>query len=280
MMASLGQLIGPLLAVLLIDRAAIAGPEPNAQAPVFLAATLGAVLALLLSLALPRGHLRKPAAPAEGETRALGFVAAVVSVMGRPGMPFAMMVSMVVISSVDILIMYLPLYGEARNLSVALVGSLLAIRAASSFVSRLFMGRMIDRLGRSGVLALSMAIAGAGLVTIALTDSPVILGTAMVFVGLGLGLGQPMTMAWVASRAPEGERATALAVRLTGNRVALVTTPIVVGAAAGIAGVSVAFWILAAMLGGSALAAIVRPLQSSGGGVQRVSVEVDDQDRA
>jgi len=53
---------------------------------------------------------------------------------------------------------------------------------------------------------------------------------------------------------PEHARSTALAVRLTGNRIGQVATPAAAGVVAGSAGASSVFWLLAAILVASALA--------------------------
>ena len=83
--------------------------------------------------------------------------------------------------------------------------------------------------------------------------APAILVVIMIVVGLGLG--QPMTIAWVANRSPRSERATALGVRLTGNRAALLVVPTMMGAIAGTAGITAIFVVVAFLLGiGAAVA--------------------------
>jgi MFS family permease len=59
--------------------------------------------------------------------------------------------------------------------------------------------------------------------------------------GFGLGIGQPVTMSWVAALAAPGTRATALSVRLMGNRVGQMAVPVLAGLIAGGAG---AGWVL------------------------------------
>jgi MFS family permease len=59
--------------------------------------------------------------------------------------------------------------------------------------------------------------------------------------GFGLGIGQPVTMSWVAALASPGTRATALSVRLMGNRVGQMAVPVIAGLVAGGAG---AGWVL------------------------------------
>jgi len=70
----------------------------------------------------------------------------------------------------------------------------------------------------------------------------------MALIGLVLGIGQPVTMAWVSRSAPERLRATALAARLTGNRLGQSVIPVAVGAATAITGSGAVFVVLAALL--------------------------------
>lgn len=276
MMGSLGHLAGPLIGTSLVTTFSLdVGPPPiaaaNPQAPAFLAAALLTALAFGLAWLLP---WRRPGLSPRGAAREdERLLRAARTVMGQPGMPFAMLVSMIVVSSVDVLVAYMPVYGEVRGLTVSTVGVMLAVRAGASMVSRLFMGYLISRLGRSRLLALSMGAATVGLVILPLAESPLLLAALMVLIGLGLGIGQPMTMAWVANRSPRAQRGIALGVRLTGNRAALVVVPIVVGAVAGAAGVSLIFWLIAALLGVGAvvgyrvtLDAEPPPRQTGGGG--------------
>lgn len=262
-MGSLGHLAGPLIGTSLVTHFALnAGPAPSAagnpQAPAFLAAATLTLVAFGLAWLLP---WRRPAAAAlEAEPERVGILSAAGRVLRRPGMPFAMLVSMIVVSSVDVLLAYLPLYGEVRGLSVTTVGILLAIRAGASMLSRIFMGYLIARLGRNRLLAASMLAAAGGLALLPLVSSPAVLAALMVLIGLGLGIGQPMTMAWIANRSPRAERGIALGVRLTGNRTALVIVPILVGAVAGVTGVSLIFWLIAILLAAGAVVGHRAPL--------------------
>ncbi len=261
-MGSFGHLAGPLLGTFVVAHYATADAgivDGNPQAPAFLAAAAATTVAFALAWLLP---WRRPSHAAQPEATAdVGLLRAARTVLGRPGMAFAMAVSMIVVSSIDILIAYLPLFGEARGIAVGTVGVLLAVRAGASMVSRLFMGYLIERLGRNRLIGLSMALATLGLLALPVVSAPLVLAGLMVLIGLGLGIGQPMTMAWVANRSPRGERGTALGVRLTGNRTALVVVPLAVGAMAGATGISVVFWLMAALLGAGALVGHRAPLE-------------------
>jgi MFS family permease len=196
-------------------------------------------------------------------------------------MTSAMLVSITVISVLDVLVAYLPAYGEAAGLSVATVGALLTVRAAASLVSRLFMPRLIDLMGRGGLLAVSMVMAAAGIVLLPIVSSEPVLFGLMILAGLGLGLGQPMTIAWVANRSPRSERALALGVRVTGNRAALLVVPTLMGALAGATGLAAIWVVLAAALGFGAVVARRTPFDElvadrpGGGGRRRASEPVE-----
>jgi MFS family permease len=68
--------------------------------------------------------------------------------------------------------------------------------------------------------------------------------------GLGfcLGAGQPLSMTTVVRAAPAGARSTALALRLTGNRLGQVAAPASAGLVAGVAGTAAPFVMLGLLL--------------------------------
>ena len=251
---SLGQLVGPSLAAA-IQEAPAFGPE--SERVVFVVGALFSLSAGLATLLIPAGP--RPAAAANAETPG-GFTSAVRRVLSRPGMFAAMYVSITVSSTIDVLAAYLPIYGTVSMLSVQLVGLLLSVRAAATMVSRFGMDYLLTRLGWRRAMVSCLAVSAAMLALIPTTVSPPLLIAIVTVLGLTIGLVQPMTVTWVANMAARGERGTALAVRLTGNRGSLLFVPAVMGAVAGSAGIAAVFWILAAFLGmGSLVGRNARP---------------------
>jgi MFS family permease len=282
---SLGQLIGPLIPAVIVGGATVAvagaavassGPGPpgsvvapgapitapdSPEAVAFLVAAALPATGVLIALFLPRlarGYDR-PARRVEGEPRP-GVLSVTGRVLRRAGMPTAMFVSIVAISANDVLAAYLPAHGEEVGLSVALVGVLLSTRAAATLVSRIFMGQLIRWLGRSRLLGLSMLVAAGALAALPFVRAPAALIALMIVLGVSIGFGQPMTIAWVANRSPRSERGTALAVRITGNRLALVVVPTIMGAIAGAAGISAIFVVMGISLAVGAVLAFTAPL--------------------
>jgi MFS family permease len=286
--ASLGQLIGPAAAGLVLGASVAGGAAVSAsgsgaasapgaaaapttslpaadgvvlnpQAPVFVLGAAMATVALGLALTIPH---RRPRPRPPGEEPSAGLARAAWHVLRRPGMATAMLVSVTVLSSVDVLVAYLPAYGEAIGLPVETVGLLLAVRAGASLLSRLAMGVLIARLGRERLLAASMILAAVGVGALVVVPPTPVLVACMVAAGLGLGLGQPMTIAWVATRSPRRERALALGVRLTGNRASLLVVPTAVGALAGAAGLTSIWLVVAGFLAFGAMAALRTPFDA------------------
>ncbi|GAA5103272.1 MFS transporter [Haloechinothrix salitolerans] len=279
--ASLGQMLGPLLGGWVMG--ASSGPLLADTTAAFLTGggvAVGALLAYGLVVVVLRGSAAfGPSVPETSSSRAAGSRSAPAT-SATPDIPsnrhdadsagrgsalgllrnrqlaVAVFVSFAFISGVDLLIAYLPVYGEHAGLSPSLVGTMLAIRAGLSFVTRLFLDALVRFAGRLVVIVVSAAVATATMLTIVASSGPFMLGVLMVLLGLTLGLGQPLTMTWVVEQAPRRLRATALALRITGNRVAQTTAPALAGGFSSIIGVAGPF-VLAALLLGAAGASVV-----------------------
>jgi MFS family permease len=158
----------------------------------------------------------------------------------------------VVLSAVDITLVYLPALGAERGLAAGFVGLLLTLRAIASMTTRLFLGRLVERLGRRRLMIAAVALAAVATAVAGLPLPPAALAVVVVLMGLGLGVGQPLTMAWLAMAAPPGLRGRAMSLRLTGNRLGQVVIPSAVGAVAAGVGAAGVLWATAA-----ALAAVV-----------------------
>jgi MFS family permease len=224
--ASIGQLVGPAIAGIVAGQGSLAETSR--------ALVVGGVLALIT---VPLALLVRSPATARAVSRAAGSAGpSLVSILRTPGVLRAILVSTTVLSSIDIIVIYLPALGEERLWPASLVGALLALRAASSMAMRIVLGSLAARFGRPLLLSLSMAVSAAALVALPFVASIPLVAFLLVAAGAGLGIGQPMTMSWVASLAPMGARATALSVRLMGNRVGQVALPIAVGTVAAVAG--------------------------------------------
>jgi len=238
---SLGQLVGPLLAGALLSEHAGSLTAASGRA-MFVAAGIAAV-----ATAAAVGAAVGEPEPSEGEVAEArrGRVRDILRVRGVPAGIFA---SVAVLSAADVITAYLPLLGEQRGIDPAVVGVLLAVRAAASIAARIGIGPVVRRAGRIRVIALSMAAAAVAIGAVTLTEESAVLVLLMAVAGYGLGFGQPLSMTMVVQRVPRQAAATALAVRLSGNRLGQVAAPAVAGLVSGRVGVDAVFWMLAGML--------------------------------
>ncbi|MCW3815898.1 MFS transporter [Micromonospora sp. DR5-3] len=225
---SLGQAVGPVLITVLGG----GGLVPDTER-VFAGALAGAGALLATGLLLrPRPQPSAAGRPGRGDRMG--------TVLRMPGLGRAILASLTVLAAVDLLVIYLPALGAEQGIAARVIGVLLALRAGASMVSRLFLGALVERMSRMRLLVGSIAASAVAVAVLAVPLPLWALGVAVVAAGLGLGIGQPLTMSWITLAAPPGARATALALRLSGNRLGQLVVPAGVGlvaASAGVAGV-------------------------------------------
>jgi MFS family permease len=244
-MGSAGQVVGPGLGGFISSLAGGGTQVALLTSTVFLVALVG-VAASLQRWPPPR-NARTTTTP-----RSDAALPAMLRILRLRSMPQAMIASLTVLATIDILVAYVPVYGEANGIPVATVGLLLSARAAASAMSRLAMVPMIRGLGRRRLFLLGMVMPAVALTAFPLATGVPILFVLLAFAGFGLGLGQPMSLAWVTRAAPADSQGIAVGVRLTGNRAGQVALPALVGAIGGATGVGAIFIALGVMLAASA----------------------------
>ncbi|MFD0438542.1 MFS transporter [Streptomyces chartreusis] len=249
--ASLGQLVGPIAAGALIGGPDMAGTSALA---LLVAGAGGAVAVTSL------WRIESPVTA--NSRREQGERVPVQRILRARGVPAGIFISLAVLSATDILTAYLPVVGEHRGIAPAMIGVLLSLRAAATIACRLVLTPLLRLLGRTLLLTVTCLLAALLCAGIALPVPVWALAVMLAVLGFCLGVGQPLSMTTVVQAAPEGARSTALALRLTGNRLGQVAAPASAGLVAGLAGVAAPFVMLGALLlvsAGTALRAPARP---------------------
>jgi MFS family permease len=268
--ASLGHAAGPAWVGITIGERV----TPEGSAIALLGGSVAAALAAIaIALVKPERTGGGAGNSAEaGERRR----ASVGETLRLPGMVPALTAGIVALTAVDLLVAYLPAYGEERSITPQMIGFALAVLALAQMVSRLVLDRLLERFGHAGTLVASVLLAGLVIpALIAPIGEPALL-VIMTIAGLGLGLAQPLTLVWVAIATPPGSRGLAMGVRMGGNRLGQLLIPVAVGATAGQLGVGAIFVTTAALLAGAA-AYVVRerrmltPEIAGGGGAVRAA---------
>ncbi|GAA4038828.1 MFS transporter [Streptomyces shaanxiensis] len=253
--ASLGQLVGPIAAGALIGGRDMAGTSALA----LLVAGAGGAVAFT---SLWRIESRTTAKSGEKQ----GERVPVRRILRARGVPAGIFISLAVLSATDILTAYLPVVGEHRGIAPSVIGLLLSLRAAATIACRLVLTPLLRLLGRTVLLTVTCLLAALLCAGIALPVPVWALALMLAVLGFCLGVGQPLSMTTVVQAAPEGARSTALALRLTGNRLGQVAAPASAGLVAGVAGVAAPFVMLAALLLLSAGVAVRTPKRPEGPG--------------
>ncbi|MGW2287583.1 MFS transporter [Streptomyces phaeochromogenes] len=235
--ASLGQLVGPIAAGALIGGPDMAGTSA-------LALLVAGAVAAVSFVSLWRIEHRDRPKSRTGR----GDRVPVHRILRTRGVPAGIFISLAVLSATDILTAYLPVVGEHRGIAPSVIGLLLSLRAAATIACRLVMTPMLRLLGRAALLSTTCLLGALLCAGIALPVPVWGLAVILALLGFCLGVGQPLSMTTVVQAAPDEARSTALALRLTGNRLGQVAAPAAAGLVAGVAGVAAPFVMLGALL--------------------------------
>ncbi len=169
-----------------------------------------------------------------------------------PGLTTIMMVSVVTVVAQDLIVVYLPLLGAERKMSVDAVGTMLAIRAAASMASRLIFARLHAALGRVPLTIGSTFVSAVAYASLALPMPVPAMYAALAIAGFALSIAITASIAGVLGIATGGAVGTANSLRTMANRVGQFTIPFLaslLAAATGTAGIFVIIGISLAVSG-------------------------------
>ena len=215
--ASLGQMLGPILATLV---AGSTGVIPKSTSAAFALALALSALAMV-----PVISWRNDAPTVIARRDETGTLRAATNLLKKPGMFAAVFMSLAISSTADILVVFLPLYGNENQFSAFSIGVIISIRAATSMASRYFLGSLSARYSTKQLLVTSNAITVVACAAMAFAPNPWILGAIVFIAGFSLGVGQPLTMSLISQLTVPEERALAVSTRLTGNRLGQFVIP-------------------------------------------------------
>jgi len=232
LVGAMTNFFGPLFAGFSIDHVG--------HAPACLLAAVLSAIALLMVLAW--GRLLPPGNPeATHGTGALNS-------LGDREVWRMLGVSGLVQLGTDLFQFLIPIYGHEIALSASAIGGILGAFAVASFVVRLFLARLVQRVAGGKLLSHTFLIGMFAYVLIPFFKDPVALGAIAFLFGLGMGIGIPLTVILMYERTVEGRAGQTLGLRLTGNNLVRVVGPLVFGAIGSSFGMPPVFWLNGAMM--------------------------------
>jgi MFS family permease len=232
--ASIGQGLGPFVVGWLGGAAAL--PPTGMLFEIgLLVAAVSVVIAVLIRPAAGKAvhHYGGDSIPIRRLLALRGFVAIMVS-------------SVVTITALDLLVIYLPALGAERHIDSNHIGLMLTVRSVASLVSRVFYARLIFAIGRTPLTLTSMLGSAAAFLLLALPLSLPIMYAVLIVLGVAMGIASTLTLSGVMYLAPPEVCGTALTLRMTGNRIGQIMFPALAGllaAATGVAGILLAIGI-------------------------------------
>jgi predicted MFS family arabinose efflux permease len=212
----------------------------------FVLGAAGAVLTAACTFFTPSAGAHKlPAGQARPPLRDLLFL---------PGLTTIILVSVVTVVAQDLIVVYLPLLGADRGLTVDAVGTLLAIRAVASMLSRLLFVRLHAAFGRFRLTIISTFFSAVSYVLLALPLPMPLLYAAIAVAGFALSVAITASIAGVLAMASGGAIGTANSLRTMANRIGQFIIPILASLIATVLGTGGIFVIIGLTLAASGAA--------------------------
>lgn len=181
-------------------------------------------------------------------------VVSVGSLLRVPGLAAVIVAGIVMVSSSDIILIYVPLLGTERHIDVSQIGLLLTIRAAASMAARLGYARFVELFGRMSLMIWSTIACGLAFGALAVPLSFWSMAIVMVVMGTSFGLATTLSITIVVDMTTAGARGTANSLRIMGNRIGQFALPFGAGLVAAAAGLSALLVVMAGAIVASAAA--------------------------
>ena len=232
--------IGPLFAGFSIDHA---GHVPTYLFLALIALSAGVVI-FILSRSIPQKTRSSEKQLNEG----------VADLIRNAPLRRTLIQSGVVITGINLFNFYFPIYGHSIGFSAFLIGLVLGIYAAATFVARILLPMAVNRSDEDRVLTFSLVLAGAAFLLFPLFQNIYALTLITFVIGLGLGCGQPLSITLTYNRSPAGRSGEALGLRITTNKIIQVTVPLIFGSIGSVFGLIPVFWANAVFLVGGGCA--------------------------
>jgi predicted MFS family arabinose efflux permease len=239
---AVGQGLGPLI----VGWAGGAAHLPPTQL-LFKIAAGGAVLSFASAL------LIRPGAKAERRVQR-GTPPPLRELLFTPGLTTIMLISVVTVVAQDLIVVYLPLLGAERHMSVDTVGMLLTVRAAASMLSRLLFVRLHMALGRRRLTIGSTLISAVAYACLAVPMPMWAMYATIAIAGFALSVSITASIAGMLGIASGGAVGTANSLRTMGNRIGQFIIPFLAGLIATVTGTGGIFVIIGVSLAASGAA--------------------------
>jgi MFS family permease len=154
----------------------------------------------------------------------------------------------IVSSAWDVYQFFIPIYGRSLGMSATAIGLVLSAFAIAIIVVRLLVPYAVRHLGETRLLTHAMFVACAAFCLFPVFSNAWALAAVSFLLGVGAGVGQPLSMTLVYNASPKGREGEAAGLRITVNQVIHFTIPLFFGAVGSAVGYAAVFLVNAGFL--------------------------------
>ena len=158
------------------------------------------------------------------------------------------LISSLILLAKDMYVAYFPLLANNSGLSGSMIGIIVSMHTIAGVLIRWYLPQLTERFGKSEVIVVSILSGGIIYLMIPFTDQVVLWGILSFLLGIGLGIGQPLSISTTITYSPENRIAEVLGLRLSFNRLTQVFAPLMLGGLTGIIGINAVFWLIGGIL--------------------------------
>jgi predicted MFS family arabinose efflux permease len=147
----------------------------------------------------------------------------------------------IVSSAWDVYQFVMPIYGHSLGMSATAIGLVLSAFAIAIIAVRLLVPFAVRRVGETRLLTWAMFVSCAAFCLFPLFSNAWALAAVSFLLGVGAGVGQPLSMTLVFNASPKGRAGEAAGMRITVNQIVHCTIPLFFGAVGSAVGYAAVF---------------------------------------
>lgn len=155
-----------------------------------------------------------------------------------------LLISILVLLGKDIYTAYFPLLATEYGIQSTEIGIIIAFHAGAGILIRWMIPPLVERFGKNGLILSSILVAGSFFLILPIFQGELLLGIVSFFLGLGLGIGQPLSISATISALPKDRVGEGLGLRLSANRFTQISAPLLFGVIAELISIASVFWIV------------------------------------
>ncbi|WP_138418184.1 MFS transporter [Aquibacillus sediminis] len=155
---------------------------------------------------------------------------------------YAFLVSALILLAKDTYIAFFPLLARDYGINESMIGLIVSLNAAAGILIRLMLPFLISHMNRRTIINSSILLSGVIFLLHPFISSTFLLIVLSFILGIGLGIGQPLSIATTVESLPSNKIGEGLGLRLTINRLTQLVTPVSLGGIASFVGIGGVFY--------------------------------------